>query len=69
MISTSDMMIEMIFSTKAWVAHPRESRLQHTEIERDERVLGRVTSIPTDGKRGDPRDGVEERCNVADRGI
>ena len=27
--------------------------------------MRRVRCAPTDGERGDPRDGVEERCNVS----
>ena len=59
--------MEKIFSTKAWVAHPCDSRLQQTEIQGDESLLRRVCCAPTDGERGDPRDGVEKRCNIADR--
>ena len=67
MINTMDKMIEMMFSTNAWVAHPCDSRLQQTEIGKGESALRRVRSTLTDGKRGDPRDGVEERGNVPDR--
>ena len=47
------------------MAHPCDSRLQHTEIQGNESLLPIVSSAPTDGERGDPRDGVEERRNVA----